>query len=173
MASVAIDTNRLFRALKATGKSENFSAEDLVSAFDAAQSEGDWVTRAYFDARISGVDANGAALGMRMDSLEVRMDGLERRMDSLEVRMDGLERRMDSLEVRMDGLERRMTQVEARLERLEARMDVFDAKLDTMRAEIRLDVKSGQLQNLFWLAGIILVSNGALIAMMGRIARLY
>lgn len=103
MPATAIDTNRLFRALKATGKSENFSAEDLVSEFDAAQSDGDLVTRAYFDARIAGVDA----------------------------------------------------------------------KLDTMRAEMRLELKSGQLQTFYWLAGIILVSNGAVIALLGRVARLY
>lgn len=55
----------------------------------------------------------------------------------------------------------------------DARLAVFDAKLDTMHAEIRLEVKSAQLQNLYWLAGIILVSNGALIALMGRVAHLY
>ena len=117
MSATAIDTNRLIRALKATGKSENFSAEDLVGAFDVAQSDGDLVTRTYFDARLTGV--------------------------------------------------------EARFERLEARLDNFDAKLDTMRAEMRLWLKSGQLQSFYWLACIILVGNGAVIALLGRVARLY
>lgn len=138
MPVTAIDTNRLFRALKATGKAENFSAEDLVGAFDAAQSDGDLVTRAYFDTRLAGVDANGAVPDTRMDALESRMDALGGRMDLLD-----------------------------------ARMDTFDAKLDTMRAEMRLELKSGQLQTIYALAGIILVSNGAVIALLGRVARLY
>ena len=96
MPATAIDTNRLFRALKATGKSEHFFAEDLLGAFDAAQGEGDLVTRGNFDAR-----------------------------------------------------------------------------LDTMRAEMRLELKSGQLQSIYWLAGIVLISNGAVIALLGRVARLY
>ena len=124
MSTVAIDTHRLLRALKSTGKSANFTAEEIANAVDVAQEGGEWVTRSHFDATMAGVDA--------------RMAGLDARMD-----------------------------------RLEARMDVFDAKIDAMRADIKAEVKSSQMQNLLWLSGIMLVSNGAVIAVLARAARLF
>ena len=51
-------------------------------------------------------------------------------------------------------------------ERLGARFDAFDAKLDAFRADIKAEVKSSQMQNLLWLAGIMLVSNGMVIAVL-------
>ena len=117
MSTVAIDTHRLLRALKSTGKSANFTAEEIADAVDVAQEGGEWVTRSHFDATMAGVDARMAAF--------------------------------------------------------DARMDVFDAKIDAMRADIKAEVKASQMQNLLWLSGIMLVSNGAVIAVLARAARLY
>lgn len=103
MSTVAIDTHRLLRALKSTGKSANYTAEEIADAVDVAQEGGDWVTRGHFDAAMAGIDA----------------------------------------------------------------------KIDTMRADIKAEVKASQLQNLLWLSGIMLVSNGAVIAVLARAARLF
>ena len=120
MSTVAIDTHKLLRALKSTGKSANFTAEEIADAVYVAQAGGEWVTRGHFDAGMARVDA--------------RMAGFDARMD-----------------------------------RLDARMDVFDAKIDAMRADIGAEVKSSQIQNLLWLSGIMLVSNGAVIARATRL----
>jgi len=67
------------------------------------------------------------------------------------------EDRMAALEARFD----------AKLDRLEAR---FDAKLEAIRA----DIKASQIQTLLWLSGrIVLVSNGATVALLGRLAHVY
>jgi hypothetical protein len=66
--------------------------------------------------------------------------------------------------------EARMNALEARFE---ARMGAFDAKLDAMRADIKAEVKTSQMQNLLWLAGIMLVSNGMVVAVLARAAKLY
>ena len=126
-----MDTHRLLRALKSTGKSANFTAEEIADAVDVAQEGGEWVTRSHFDATMAGV-------GARMAGFDARMAGFDARMD-----------------------------------RLEARMDVFDAKIDAMRADIKAEVKASQMQNLLWLSGIMLVSNGAVIAVLARAARIY
>src|SRR5512143_3101346 len=101
MSTLAIDTHRLLRALKSTGKSANFTAEEIADAVDAAQEGREWVTRSHFDATMAGVDA---------------------------------------------------------------RMDVFAAEIDAMRADIKAEVKASQMQNLLGLSGIMLASNGAVIA---------
>ena len=131
MSTVAIDTHRLLRALKSTGKSANYTAEEIADAVDAAQEGGEWVTRSHFDATMAGVDA------------------------------------------RMGGFDARMRGFDARMDRLEARMEVFDVKIDAMRAEIKAEVKGSQMQNLLWLSGIMLASNGAVIAVLARAARLF
>lgn len=117
MSTLAIDTHRLLRALKSTGKSANFTAEEIADAVDAAQEDREWVTRSHFDATMAGVDG--------------------------------------------------------RMGRLEARMDVFAAKIDAVRADIKAEVKASQMQNLLWLSGIMLASNGAVIAVLARAARLF
>ncbi|HEY2816063.1 MAG TPA: hypothetical protein VGK44_02900 [Casimicrobiaceae bacterium] len=53
----------------------------------------------------------------------------------------------------------------SRFDALEAK---FDAKLDFVRADIKAGVKASQVQNLLWLSGIILASNGAVIALLAR-----
>lgn len=47
----------------------------------------------------------------------------------------------------------------------------FDAKLEAVRADIKAEVKSSQVQNLMWLSGIVLASHGVVIALLARLAR--
>ena len=104
MPASAIDTYRLLNALKATGKSANYTAEEIAGAVDAAQQGSELVTKSLFEARMNAFEAK------------------------------------------------------------------FDAKLDALRAEIRAELKSGLMQNLLWLSGIMLASNGAVIALLARLA---
>jgi hypothetical protein len=76
-------------------------------------------------------------------------------------------------ETRMSAHGVKLGALDARMEGLDARMGSFHAKLDTMRADIKAEVKSSQMQNLLWLAGITLVSNGMVIAVLARAAKLY
>ena len=121
MSTVAIDTYRLLTALKGTGKSANFTAEEIANAVDVAQDGAQLLTKSDF---VIGI----AELGSRMDKFESRTD------------------------------------------RLESRMAGFDAKLDLFRADIKAEVKASQLTNLFWLSGIVLASNGMVIALLARLA---
>jgi chaperonin cofactor prefoldin len=125
MSALAIDPYRLLTALKGTGKSANYSAEDIASAMQVAQEGGELLTRAEF--------------GVRMDAFDARMDAFEKRMDALE-------KRIDAMEIR------------------------FDAKLEALRADIKAEVKASQVQNLLWLSGIVLASNGVVIALLARLA---
>jgi len=80
-------------------------------------------------------------------------------------------------EARMREGDARFEAVDARFDALDARFDAletkFDAKLDFVRADIKGEVKSSQLQNLLWLSGIVLASNGAVIALLARATRLF
>ena len=114
MSTLAIDTCKLLTALKGTGKSANFTAEEIANAIDVAQEAAELLTKSDFAAGMSAFDA-------KMAKLNVRMDG-------------------------------------------------FDAKLDLFRADIKAEVTSSQLQNLFWLSGIVLASNGMVIALLARLA---
>jgi hypothetical protein len=60
----------------------------------------------------------------------------------------------------MDAFGARMVAMETR----------FDAKLEALRADIKAEVKAGRLQNLTWLSGIVLASNGIVIALLARLA---
>jgi hypothetical protein len=136
MSTLAIDTYKLLSALKGTGKSANFTAEEIANAVNVAQDDAQLLTKSDFVVGIA--------------EFESRMAGFDVRMDKLGVRMDKFNARMDKFESRMDG---------------------FDAKLDLFRADIKAEVKSSQLQNLFWLSGIVLASNGMVIALLARVAR--
>ena len=103
MPTPAIDTRKLLKALKATGKSANFTAEEIADAVDVAQEGAELLTKPVF----------------------------------------------------------------------EARMALFDARMEAMRSDIKAEVKSSQLQNLMWLSGIVLASNGVVIALLGRLAHVY
>lgn len=80
-------------------------------------------------------------------------------------------------EARMREVDARFDAVDARFQAIDARFDVletkFDAKLDFVRADIKAEVKSSQLQNLLWLSGIVLASNGAVIALLARATGLF
>ena len=143
MSTLAIDTYRLLTALKGTGKSANFTADELAAAIHAAQEGAELLSRGEFGVRMDG-------FGVRMDALDARMDALEHRMDALDHRIDGIERRLDAME-----------------ERFSARLD---ARLEAVRADIKAEVKSSQMQNLLWLSGIVIASNGMVIALLARLA---
>ena len=142
MSTLAIDTYKLLTALKRTGKSANFTAEEIANAVDFAQEGAELLTKSDFAVGLSEFRTAMAALGARMDTLERRMDALERRMDALERRMDEM-------------------------------AASFDAKLEAVRADIKAEVKAGQVQTLMWLSGIVLASNGTVIALLGRLAHVY
>jgi hypothetical protein len=142
MSTLAIDTYKLLSALKGTGKSANFTAEEIANAVNVAQDDAQLLTKSDFVVGIAEFESRMAGFDVRMDKLDVRMDKLDARMDKFDARMD----------------------------KFESRMDGFDAKLDLFRADIKAEVKSSQLQNLFWLSGIVLASNGMVIALLARLA---
>jgi hypothetical protein len=146
MSTLAIDTYRLLTALKGTGKSANFTAEEIAGAVHVAQEGADLLTRAEF--------------GVRMDAFEKRMDGLDARMDAFDGRMDAYDARMDAFVERMDAFVARLVAMEER----------FDAKLEAVRADLRAEIKASQTQSLLWLSGLVLASNGMVIALLARLA---
>ena len=149
MSTVAIDTRKLLRALKSTGKDSNFSADEIANAVDAAQESSELLTKSDFAAGMSAFDARMARFEARMEGFEARMEGFEARMEGFEARMDGFAERMDAFDVKLG------------------------ARLEALRADIKAEVKAGQVQNLLWLSGIVLVSNGAVIALLARATRLF
>jgi hypothetical protein len=149
MSTVAIDTRKLLRALKSTGKDSNFSADEIANAVDAAEESSELLTKSDFAAGMSAFDARMARFEARMDGFEARMEGFEARMEGFEARMDGFAERMDAFDVKLE------------------------ARLEALRADIKAEVKAGQVQNLLWLSGIVLVSNGAVIALLARATRLF
>ena len=63
---------------------------------------------------------------------------------------------------------------EERIAAFEARIDAkFDAKFEALRADITAQVKASQLQNLMWLSGIVLASNGIIIGLLARATHLF
>jgi hypothetical protein len=74
---------------------------------------------------------------------------------------------MDAFEKRMDAFEERMDTFIARMDAMASR---FDAKLEAVRADIKADVKARQVQGFMWLSGIVLASNGMVIALLARLA---
>ena len=153
MSALAIDTYRLLTALKGTGKSANFTAEEIAGAVHVAQEGGDLLTKADF--------------ALRMDAFEERMDAFGARMDAFEKRMDAFDARMDAFDARMDAFVERMDAFIARMVAMEER---FDAKLEAVRADLRAEIKASQTQNLLWLSGLVLASNGMVIALLARLA---
>ena len=146
MSTLAIDTYRLLTALKGTGKSANFTAEEIAGAVHVAQEGAELLTKAEF--------------GVRMDAFDARMNAFEARMDAFEARMNAFEARMDAFVARMDAFVKRLDDLEAK----------FEAKLEALRADIKAEVKASQVQNLMWLSGIVLASNGVVIALLARLA---
>ena len=94
-----------------------------------------------------------AEFGVRMDAFEARMDAFEKRMDAFDARMDAFVERMDAFVARLVAMEER-----------------FDAKLEAVRADLRAEIKASRTQNLLWLSGLVLASNGMVIALLARLA---
>jgi hypothetical protein len=106
MSTLAIDTYRLLTALKGTGKSSDFTAEEIAHAIGAAQEGNELLTRREFEGRMAAFEAR------------------------------------------------------------------FEARLEALRADIKAEVKASQVQNLMWLSGIVLASNGIVIALLARLAHI-
>ena len=160
MSALAIDTYRLLTALKGTGKSANVTAEEIAGAVHVAQEGGDLLTKADFALRMDAFEERMDAFGARMDAFEKRMDAFDARMDAFDARMDAFDARMDAFVERMDAFVARMVAMEER----------FDAKLEAVRADLRAEIKASQTQNLLWLSGLVLASNGMVIALLARLA---
>jgi hypothetical protein len=139
MSSLAIDTRKLLKALKGTGKSANFTAEEIADAVDVAQEDAELLTRSEFR--------------LQMDAFKAQMDAFKVQLNGFQVQLDGFKVQLNALGARIDAMEAR-----------------FDAKLDALRADIKADVKASQVQNLMWLSGIVLASNGMVIALLARLA---
>ena len=125
MPAAALDPYRLVTALKGTGKSANFTAEEIANAIDVSQQGSGVLTASVFDVAMASIDARFARLEGRMDALDARLHAFE---------------------------------------------TTLDAKLEALRADIKAEVKSSQVQNLLWLSGIVLASNGMVIALLARLA---
>ena len=69
--------------------------------------------------------------------------------------------------------ETKMGSIDARFDAIDARFDAIDAKFEFLRADIKAEVKASQVQNLLWLSGIILASNGTVIALLARVTHLF
>ena len=106
-----------------------------------------------------GVAQEGAEL-LTLSVFDARMAAFDARMTA----------RMDAFDARMTA---RIDAFEARMHAFDVKLSAFDVKLDALRADIKTEVKASQLQNLLWLSGIMLASNGAVIALLGRAARLF
>ena len=81
MSTLAIDTYRLLTALKGTGKSANFTAEEIAGAVHVAQEGAELLTKAEFGVRMDAFDA-------RMNAFEARMDAFLKRLDDLEAKFE-------------------------------------------------------------------------------------
>jgi archaellum component FlaC len=146
MSTLAIDTRKLLKALKGTGKSANFTAEEIADAVDVAQEDAELLTRSEF---------------------RLQMDAFKAQMDAFKAQMDAFKAQLDGFNVQLDGFKVQLNALGARIDAMEAR---FDAKLEALRADIKADVKASQVQNLMWLSGIVLASNGMVIALLARLA---
>lgn len=138
MSTLGIDTYKLLAALRGTGKSANFTAEEIANAVNVAQEGAELLTKPDFAVGMSAFDA-------KMARFEAGMDGFAARMDGFAVRMDAFDARMDAFEQKLD------------------------AKLEAIRADIKAEVKASQVQNFIWLSGIMLASNGMVIALLARL----
>jgi len=90
-----------------------------------------------------------------------------------ESRMSVVDERFNSIDERFKAIDERFKGIDARFEAVDRRFEALEAKLDAFRAEIKAEVKSSQTQNLLWLSGIMLASNGATIAVLARAAHLF
>ena len=120
--------------------------------------------------KATGKDANYSAEELA-DAFRVAQEGAEIvTLPIFEARMREIDARFDALEAKFDA---RFGAVDARFGAVDAKFDSIDAKFDALRGDIKAEVKASQLQNLLWLSGITLASNGVVIAMLARATKLF
>jgi chromosome segregation ATPase len=161
MSTAVIDPYRLVTALKATGKSANFTADEIASAVDASQQGSDLLTKSAFDAAMIRFEAG----------FDAKLAGLDAKLGGLDAKLAGLEARTAGLEARTAGLEAKFAGLEARIAGLDAKFAGLEAKIELVRADLKVELRTTHVQTLMWLGGIMLASNGAVIAILARMAR--
>ena len=117
---------------------------------------------------LSSLKATGKDANYTAEEIVNAIDGAQDTVELLTVPV--FESRMHVVDARFDAIGARFDAIEVKFG---ARFDTFDAKLDALRADIKAEVKSSQMQNLLWLSGIMLVSNGMVVAVLARAAKLY
>ena len=77
----------------------------------------------------------------------------------------------DAAMVRFEAaLETKLSRFEAKHAGQEGKITGLEAKIELVRADIRAELRTTQVQTLLWLGGIMLASNGAVIALLARMA---
>ena len=122
------------------------------------------------DANYSAEELANAVRAAQEGTGLVTVPIFEARMRELDARFDALETKFDA---RFGEVDARFGEVDARFGAVDRRFEAMDAKLDAVCADVKAEVKSSQMQNLLWLSGIILASNGAVIAVLARAARIF
>ena len=123
--------------------------------------------------KATGKDANYSAEELA-NAFRVAQEGADLLTTAhFESRMSVVDERFNSIDERFKAIDERFKAVDARFEAIDRRFEALEAKLDAFRAEIKAEVKSSQTQNLLWLSGIMLASNGATIAVLARAAHLF
>src|SRR5206468_4980656 len=126
--------------------------------------------------KATGKDANYSAEELA-NAFRVAQEGadllttahFESRTGVVDERFKTIDARFDAVDARFDAVDARFDAVDERFDALESK---FDSKFDFLRADIKAEIKSSQLQNLLWLSGIILASNGAVIALLAQATHL-
>ena len=49
--------------------------------------------------------------GVRLDTIDGRLDGIDGRLDAMDRRFDGIDRRLDAMDVRFDGIDGKLDTV--------------------------------------------------------------
>ena len=77
----------------------------------------------------------------------------------------------DAAMVRFEAaLETKLARFEAKHAGQEWKITGLEAKIELVRTDIRAELRTTQVQTLLWLGGIMLASNGAVIALLARMA---
>ena len=120
--------------------------------------------------KATGKDANYSAEELA-NAVTVAQEGSEiLTKPTFDVAMTAIDARFKAVDARFDALE---SKFDARFGTIDVKFDSIDTKFDSLRADIKAEVKSSQLQNLLWLSGIVLASNGAVIALLARATKLF
>ena len=119
--------------------------------------------------KATGKDSNYSAEDLA-NAFRVAQEGADLLTTAhFESRTGVVDERFKTIDARFDAVDARFDAVDERFDALETK---FDSKFDFLRADIKAEIKSSQLQNLLWLSGIILASNGAVIALLAQATHL-